>query len=128
MKNFIIYLLIAISFLVFIVLTIHRNKGYNDNWKNKTTFEGVIQDVVHIKNNKGSYFKINDKWYAFSYNRIFEEHNFIGFKIEKRINEEGVWIKKDKGSDNPVFYWGRGNLVRDSVKLDILNQKSKALN
>ncbi|MDY0104312.1 MAG: hypothetical protein RBS07_15360 [Lentimicrobium sp.] len=128
MKKFIIYLLVTLSFLVFIVLTIHRNKGFNDNWKNKITFEGVVQDVVHIENEKGSFLKINDKWYDFSYNRTFEEQKFIGFKIEKRINEEGVWIEKNKGSDNLLFYWGRGNIVKDSMKLNILNQKCKVLN
>jgi hypothetical protein len=127
MKKFIIYLLFALSFLVFVILAIYRDKVYNDNWKSKT-FEGIIQDVVHIKNEKGSFFKINDVWYDFSYNQTFEEQKLIGFKIEKRTNEVGVWIEKYKGSDILLFYWARGNVIKDSVKLNILNQKSKTIN
>ncbi len=128
MKKFIIYLLISISFLVFIVLTIYRNKRYNDAWKNQITFVGVIQDVVHIKNEKGSFFKINGIWYDLSYNQTFEEQNFIGFKIEKIIGEEGIRVENNKGTNSMLFYWARGNIVKDSIKLKILNEKRNALN
>lgn len=127
MKKFIFYLLIAISLLIFIVLIICRDKIFRDEWR-EMTFEGVIQNVVHIKNEKGSFFKINDKWYVFSYNQIFEEKNFTGLKIEKKINEEGVWIEKSKGSYELLFYWARGNVIQDSAKRRMLNQKSKTIN
>jgi hypothetical protein len=128
MKKFIFYFLIAISFILFIVITTYRNKISNDKWKYEITFTGTIQDVVHIKNDKGSFFKINNKWYGLSYNRIFEEKNFVGLKIEKRLNEEGIWIEKSKDSDSLLFYWSHGNIVKDSRKLMILNKNSKAPN
>lgn len=125
MKKIYFIILIALSFLVFIALTIYKNKGYNDEWKSKISFSGNIQDVVHLKNEKGSFLKVNDNWYEFSYNRIFEQQSFIGFKIEKKINEEGIWIEKSKGSDSFLFYWSLGNVVRDHRKYNMIMQKSR---
>lgn len=120
MKNSIIFSIIAFIFIAFIAFTVYKNAKYNDIWKNKITFEGKIQSVVHIRNTKGSFFKVNDSWYELSYNRAFESQNYIGLKIYKLVNEEGVWIEKDKGSDSLIFYWGRGNVVKDSLKLKLL--------
>lgn len=120
MKNSIIFSIIAFIFIAFIVFTVYKNAKYNDIWKNRITFEGKIQSVVHIRNTKGSFFKVNDNWYELSYNRAFESQNYVGLKIYKLVNEEGVWIEKDKGSDSLIFYWGRGNIVKDSLKLKLL--------
>ena len=75
MKRSIFYFLIALSFLLFIVINFFIDKGSKDFWENKITFNGIIQNVVHIKHEKGSFFKINDKWYNLSYNKNYEEQN-----------------------------------------------------
>jgi len=122
MRRLIFYLVVIFLFLAFVILIIFKNINYDEQWKNEMTFDGIVQNVVHIKNEKGSFFEINNVWYDLSYNKLFEEQNFIGCKVEKRKNEKGFWMEKVKGSDSLVFYWSSGNIVRDNQKLKVLNQ------
>ncbi len=121
MRNTIIVTL-SVLFILFISLTIYQNNKYNNNWKYKTAFEGRINDIVHLINEKGTYLNVDSIWYSLSYNKIFEEQNLIGSKIEKRINEDGIWIEHIKDTDSLVFYWALGNIVKDSKKVKQLNQ------
>lgn len=122
MKKSIYYSLMFLTFLLFVIINFSRDRISKNHWEKEVHFVGIIQEIVHIKHEKGSYFKINDEWWVFSYDRLYEEQNFVGYRIEKRINEVGVWIEKSVGSNEMQFNWSRGHLVKNKKKLRILNQ------
>lgn len=110
--KYIYFVIILISFLIFTVVTIYRVKKHDSNWIN-IEFEGDIRNITHLKYKKNSFVKVNDIWFAFSYNELFEDNNLVGLKIAKRKDEKGIWLERKQNSNDFTFKMTQGSIVND---------------
>jgi hypothetical protein len=104
------YSIIAIAFVVFVAYVIRGNQKPKDNW-NQTEIFGQIQDIALKKNDKGIYMNINNNWYGFSYDRIFEEKSFKKYYLIKHRGEEVYWLKKTPTSTDSISFWSGSSFI-----------------
>lgn len=63
----------------------------------KRYYSGTIQNIVIIDGFKGVNLKINGSWYNLSYTKDFENINYIGCKIEKKLTSQVFGLRAKKG-------------------------------
>ena len=114
------FIFIGIVFILFFVIVfLIDNQGKNESLNLK--FSGTIQNIVILNDSKGANFKIGDFWYNLDYIKDFEEINFIGCKIRKTANEQGVWIESKKGTGHFIYYDVYSGLIKDKQYINRLN-------
>ncbi|KAF0237515.1 MAG: hypothetical protein FD181_1753 [Prolixibacteraceae bacterium] len=116
------YSIVAIGFCMFIAITVLRNRTATAKWEQTELF-GQINDIALKKNDKGIYMNINNNWYGFSYDRIFEEKSFKMYYLIKYKGEKIFWIKRTPTSTDSVSFWsGASFIVTDTNEIKMIEK------
>jgi hypothetical protein len=114
------YILIGVVFSVFIVIMYHYDK-YGREKSIRLSFSGTIESIIYLKDEKGMDFKINNSWYRLEYNPDFEKIKYVGCKIVKKSNEQGVWIESKMKTGHFIYYEVYSGLIKDRQYIKRLN-------
>jgi ABC-type transport system involved in multi-copper enzyme maturation permease subunit len=111
MKKNIYYFIIGISLISFVALVVVRNITGTNEWLDKEIY-GEINDIAVKKNDKYTFFKIDENWYSItSRNSAFEENSYIGYYFKKNKGEEVFWLKKSFNSNDSISFWTHGAYI-----------------
>ncbi len=95
-KQKIYHIFIGVITVLFIGNFILQDKNAKDD-NLKRYYSGTIQNIVIIDGFKGVNLKINGSWYNLSYTKDFENINYIGCKIEKKLTSQVFGLRAKKG-------------------------------
>ena len=120
-KQKIYHIIIGVVAILFIVISILQNKNAED-YNFKLNYSGIIQNIVYFDGRKGPDININGKWYYIGYHPDLVDNKYIGCKIEKRINEQGIWIESKKGTGRFIYYDVYSGIIEDRQYINRLNR------
>ncbi len=113
-----IYGLVIVLAIVVFSIWMNQDKKATNKWVNEVSFEGEITDVYYNTYDRMFFINLDTVWYGLIYSPLVELDTLIGCCVEKRINEDGVWIK-NKG--NAFFYKEWGGRVTDQPSSSLEN-------
>lgn len=102
------FIFVVIAFLLFILLLFYRNQKAQNKWI-LSEMSGKITDVAIKKNDKYTFFKLDNTWiWVGTRNPAFEKKCYLGYYFVKYKGEEIIWLKEGLNSNDSISFMVNG--------------------